>query len=327
MNTPTTPAAASSCLVIDASCDIPESALAHPQLRMLPVAVLLGKNRVYDSREPSATQAFYRVNLMSPSALEARSEPMTVEQMSEFLLEQVALTFDQVLGVFVSSTRSAIHERAKQAMSRVQMNAFPKRVRAKKLAALVMQSTDSLALFAGYGVQVMSLLDALAEGLDWAALQERQALSAAQTYCYVAPGDVSYILKRAKLKGENSVSALAGFAAKALSITPILRAYQGQTEPISRKRGASNAREAIVELARNGLEQGIVTSRHLCFSYSGDLASIEAMPSYQQVQQLAQQQGIAVHLALMSTTGAVNVGPDTLTVGMLAKPHEAADIV
>lgn len=51
------------------------------------------------------------------------------------------------------------------------------------------------------------------------------------------------------------------------------------------------------------------------------------MASYQAVQAQAQAEGIAVHLALMSTTGAVNVGPDTLTVGMLAKPHEAGSLI
>jgi fatty acid-binding protein DegV len=317
----------STCLVVDASCDLPASALTHPQLRLLPVPVVVGKHRLLDSRDPAATQSFYNINLVSPSALEGRSEPLSVEEMTEFLLAQTALDFDQVLGIFVASTRSAIYERAKQAMSRVQMNAFPKRVRAKKLAQLQMLSTDSLALFGGYGAQAMELLDTIAQGLDWTALQERQRQAAAQTYAYVAPGDVSYILKRAKLKGENSVSALAGFAAKALSITPILRAHQGQTEPIARKRGAGNAREVLVELARACLEQQLVTSRHLCFSYSGDLAQITAMDSFTQIQQLAQQQGIAVHLTLMSTTGAVNVGPDTLTVGMLAKPHEAANLL
>jgi fatty acid-binding protein DegV len=318
---------ASACIVIDASCDVPESVLAHPQLRLLPVPVLVGKHRLLDSRNVEATQAFYRVNLVSPSALEGRSEPLSIEEMAEFMLNQIALDFDQVLGIFVSSTRSAIHERAKQAMGRVQMNAFAKRIRAKKMQALEMHSADSLALFAGYGVQAMTMLDAIAEGLDWAALRERHQQIVPHTYSYVAPGDVSYILKRAKLKGENSVGAIAGFAAKTLSITPILRAYQGQTEPIARKRGAGNAREVLMELTRICLDKQFVTSRHLCFSYSGDVAQIAAMPSYQQVQQIAQQQGIAVHLALMSTTGAVNVGPDTLTVGMLAKPHEAAGLL
>ncbi len=315
------------CLMVDASCDIPPSVLTHPQLRLLPVPVLVGKHRLLDSRQPQETQAFYSVNLISPLALEARSEPLSVEEMSEFMLAQVAAEFDQVLGVFVSSTRSAIFERAKQAMARVQMTAFAKRVSLKKLNSLAMASTDSLSLFAGYGVQAMQLLDAIAQGDDLATLQTKQKTMAAQTYAYVAPGDVSFILKRAKAKGENSVGAIAGFAAKALSITPILRAFQGQTEPISRKRGAGLARETLVELVRTCLDKNLVTSQHLCFSYSGDLATIEAMSSYQALQARAQAQNIQVHLALMSTTGAVNVGPDTLTVGMLAKPHEAGSLI
>jgi fatty acid-binding protein DegV len=196
------------CLLVDASCDIPAAALSHPQLRLLPVPVVVGKHQLLDSRNPGATQAFYRVNLASPSALEARSEPLSVEEMSEFMLTHLTLEFDQVMGVFVSSTRSVIFERAKQAMGRVQMNAFAKRVRLKKLISLEMASTDSQSLFGGYGVQAMELLDAFAQGDDLATLQTKQKAMAAQTYAYVAPGDVTYILKRAKAKGENSVGRL-----------------------------------------------------------------------------------------------------------------------
>jgi fatty acid-binding protein DegV len=97
------------CLLIDASCDLPAEALAHPQVRLLPVMVQIGNLRVQDKRDAQATQDFYRVNLSSPSALDAGSEPLSVDEMSQFMLDKVALEFDQVLGVFVSSTRSPIY--------------------------------------------------------------------------------------------------------------------------------------------------------------------------------------------------------------------------
>jgi fatty acid-binding protein DegV len=148
-----------------------------------------------------------------------------------------------------------------------------------------------------------------------------------QTYVYLVPGDVSYILKRAKAKGENSVSMIAGLAAKTLAITPVIRGHLGQTEPIARKRGAGNARELVIELARTCLDQGLVLSKHICFSYSGNLADVQAMPSYESLAAKARLQGIQVHLGLMSMTGSVNVGPNTLCLGMLAKPHDATTLI
>jgi fatty acid-binding protein DegV len=148
-----------------------------------------------------------------------------------------------------------------------------------------------------------------------------------QTYVYLVPGDVSYILQRAKAKGENSVGMIAGLAAKTLAITPVIRGYLGETEPIARKRGADNAREMLIELARTCLNESLVLSKHICFSYSGDLTDVQSMASFQALVSQASLQGIDVHLSLMSMTGSVNVGPNTLSLGMLAKPHDAATLI
>lgn len=320
----------STCLLIDASCDLPDAALKHPQVRLMPVAVVVGQTRVLDDRAVQKTLDFYRLNLRSPDAMDARSEPLSIDEMTRFMMEHTALDFDRVLGVFVAASRSPIKECAQAAMDRVKMNAFTKRIKAKRMVALEQASTDSTALFAGYGVQAMCLLDAVSHagsGLSMETLVQLQRQYAEQTYMYVVPGDVSYILKRAKAKGENSVGMIAGLAAKTLSITPIIRGHKGQTEPIARKRGADNARELLVDLAGKFIEQGQVMSKHLCFSYSGELTEVQRMPSYQSLVQLASAKGIAVHLSLMSMTAAVNVGSNSLSLGLLAKPHDAASLV
>ncbi len=318
------------CLLIDASCDVPPEVLAHPQVRLLPVTVTVGNTKFKDDRAVQATLDFYQLNLNSPSVMDAGSEPLSAEEMAAFMLAHTAVAFDRVLGVFVSSTRSPMYERAKIAMERVKMSAFPKRVREKKMVALEQQASDSLALFAGYGVQAMCLLDAIDQAnspLAMTELAELQRLYQEQTYVYLAPGDVSFILKRAKAKGEKSVGMVAGFAAKTLSITPIIQGHKGQTGPVARKRGAGNARELVIDFARTCVAQKLVVSKHLCLSYSGQLADVQGMPSFQALQSDAQAQGIAVHLCLMSMTGSVNVGPNTLALGLMAKPHDASELI
>jgi fatty acid-binding protein DegV len=321
---------AATCLLIDASCDVPPEVLQHPQVRLLPVTVSVGATRFKDERATQATLDFYQLNLNSSAVMDAGSEPLSVDEMAAFMLNHTAVAFDRVLGVFVSSTRSTIYERAQAAMERVKMSAFPKRVREKKMVALEQQACDSLALFTGYGVQAMCLLDAVDSAQSAVPLVnmiELQRQYRELTYAYVAPGDVSYILKRAKAKGEKSVGLVAGFAAKTLSITPIIRGHKGQTEPIARKRGAGNARDLLIDFARTCIAQKLVIGKHICFSYSGELADVQSIPSFQALQSDAQAQDIAVHLSLMSMTGSVNVGPNTLTLGLLANPHDAAQLI
>lgn len=192
-----------------------------------------------------------------------------------------------------------------------------------------MRACDSLALFTGYGVQAMTLLDEIDAQAETTLsdLLAMQARLREQTYTYMVPGDVSYILKRAKAKGEKSVGMIAGLAAKTLSITPVIRGHMGQTEPIARKRGADNAREQAIELASKFLDRKLVLSKHICFSYSGDLNEVSKMPSFQSLLAQAKLQGIQVHLGLMSATGAVNVEPNSLSFGLLAAPHDATQML
>ncbi len=315
------------CLVADASCDVPESALLHPQLRVLPVNVFVDDKRIFDQRGVKETQRFYRECLNSPSATSGRSEPMTVDEMVAAFSSQLATQFDQMLGVFVASSRSAIFQRAKSAVSRARIESFALRARAGKLQALQADCVDSQAFFAGYGAQVMDLLDLVDKGAGIGEVIARQRVTVPLTYAYMAPGNVGYILERAALKGEKSVSALAGLAAKALSITPILAGHMGVTAPVGRKLGKIKAREAVIEMGLRMIKKGLLLSQHMCFSYSGELADIQNMDTFDYLQQYGKENGVHVHLVGMSMTGSVNVGPEALVMGVLAKPHQVDDLL
>lgn len=309
------------CLIVDASCDLPYEMGQHPQVRTLPVPVVVGNEVLRDRREPEAIASFYRNQLSLPAAANSHSEPPDVNSMIEAFNRVVAPSFDQAFGIFVSSSRSPIYSRAKTAMSRARIESFP-RLKAGKTQPIAMGCADSKALFAGYAVQVMDLLDHLQAGADLQALAERQKITVPQTYAYMAPGNVEYILRRASLKGEESVSGLAAFAAKQLSITPIIRGYMGETAPVARKFGRAKAQQALFTFVSNLMRREMLCSQHVCFSYSGELEDIANQPAYREIVSIADRRDIRVHLTQMSITGSVNVGPGALVLGVVANDHD-----
>ncbi len=314
------------CLVADVSCDLPEQYLSHPQLRLLPTHVFTGKQRFLDTRHTAATQEFYAVNLASPDAVEGRSEPMTAEEMLAAFNEHLALNFDSALGIFVASSRSSIYVRAKQALAKARISAYSARAKAGKFSTLQADCLDSQSLFAAYAAQVLDLLDHVEQGKGLMAVIERQQAIVKNTYGYFAPGDVAYILRRAAFKGEKSVSAMAGFLAKSLSVIPIIQGHMGKTAPVAKKLGKVKARDALLGMAIRCIERRMLLSRHVCLSYSGKLTDISSMASYKLLLETAQRANVKVHLAQMSMTGSVNVGPDGLCLGLVAKQHEAKDL-
>lgn len=259
------------CLVVDASCDVPLTLLAHPQVKILPVRVVVGDKTYLDRRQQSAISAFYAESLSSVYAVSGRSEPLSDDEMTNAFSDQIALQFDEAIGVFVSSTRSAIYTKAKGALSKSRVTSFHQRLQAGIKTPLSVACLDSLALFAGYAAQALDLVDLMNSGGRYEQVLARQALMAHKTYAYMAPGDVSYILERASLKGEKSVSALAGFAAKSLGIIPVIRGYRGETAPVARKFGKVKAQTALIQMATALVTRKLLLAPHICFSYSGDL--------------------------------------------------------
>jgi fatty acid-binding protein DegV len=314
------------CLIVDASCDLPYETLAHPQVRTLPVPVVVGGDNILDRREVDVINTFYKTALSQPEAAGGYSEPPAVNDMIEAFNRVVAPQFDHAFGVFVSGSRSPIYSRAKTAMQRARVESYPPRLKAGKSTPIAMDCADSKALFAGYAVQVMDLLDELAAGASLTTLAARQAFTVDHTYAYMVPGNVEYILRRASLKGEESVSGLAAFAAKQFSITPIIRGFKGDTEPVARKFGRAKAQQALFTFAQNMMRREKLLASHLCFSYSGDLSDITSQAGYQELLGVAERRGIRVHLTHMSITGSVNVGPGALVVGFIAKEHDLASM-
>jgi DegV family protein with EDD domain len=309
------------CLVADASCDLPAAALSHPQFRLLPVRVQVGGQAEMDRRDADKLGNFYDTALTSPDASGGRSEPLSVDEMLGMFKHHIAHNFDECLGVFVSSSRSAIFNRAKLAVGRARIESYAQRLRLGRNRPLQMDCVDSQALFAGYAAQVLDLLSLVDKGADIAQVIQRQQQTVAHTHAYMVPGNVSYILERASKKGEKSVGALAAFAAKALHITPIIHAHKGETLPVARALGNAKATGQLIKLGQSLIEQRKLLSPHLCWSYSGALREVSDLPEYQQLKVSAAKYGVAVHLEPMSMTGAINVGPQALVMGAIAKPH------
>lgn len=312
------------CLVIDASCDIPASFNSTSCLRILPVHIEVAGKKTLDTRDPAQTLAFYADCLHDSQATTGKSEPLTEDQMIDSLKRVVATNFDEALGVFVSSQRSPIYQRAKRAATRARFETLNERLAVGKTGPLSADCVDSMVLFAGYGAQVLDLLDLATKGASLSQVLARQTVIAPQTYAYMVPGDVDFMLKRAALKGEKSVSALAGFAAKALAIRPIVRGHRNQTESVGRKLGLGKARDAMLQRVMRLIDESALLTKHVALSYSGALSDVRDMASYKALLQCADKAGIKVHLAQMSMTGAINVGPQSLTIGFVAKEHSFA---
>lgn len=309
-------------IVIDSAAEVPAAVLSNPHVRMLPVPIRVQDRLYLDERKPEVSRAFNSHLLDLKTAELARSQPPGEPEIRKFLLDHISTDFDHVFGLFVMSSRSPIYRSAFEAASRVITDSMPVRMRAGIKGPLLVECYDSQNLFSGYGVQVLEALRAFEAEPVVANIRSHMQELSRSSYGYLAPGNLDYLLVRARARGDNSVGLIGQTAAKLLGILPILRGFQGRTEAVAKVRGGEAARQHVLNLARRELGRGLLAP-YVALSYSGETTDIEAMPEYRALLKEAQAREVTVTLQEMSPTNSVNTGAQALSVGLIAQPHAA----
>ena len=125
---------------------------------MLPVGIQIDAQIFSDQRNPSLTRDFTERFLDVRSAEVPRSVPPGSAAIGSFIKERIALDFDHVFGLFVTSTRSPIFRTAFDTASKAINETMPLRRQAGIKGPPQVECHDSLNMFTGYGAQVMEAL-------------------------------------------------------------------------------------------------------------------------------------------------------------------------
>ncbi len=307
-------------LVVDASGSYNANVLAHPALALVPVRLEVDGKAFLDEKNAEFTRSFNRQYLNIRAAEVSRSVSMSEDEIFNFFLSNMSTRFDHVFGMFVMSSRSPLFKQAFAASSRVIAASMPARMKQGLKGPLFVESHDSMNVADGYGVQVQEVLRLIDAGQSAGAVRQRMAAMTKEAYTYVAPSQLDFIATRAKARGDKSAGTMTVLAAKMLGLIPVMMAAGGETKAVAKVRGVDKAREHVLGLARRELAKGLLAP-FISASFSGDIALVEALPAWRALAREAQAAAVALTLTEMSPAAAINLGPDSLCVGFLAKPH------
>jgi fatty acid-binding protein DegV len=309
-------------IIVDASADIPQSLRAHPQLRILPVLIQLKDELIKDKRDAAQAREFNRTHLNITNADYAKSVPYSEADISDFFMRQVACDFDHAFGIFVTGTRSPIYKNAFAASTRVIQDSVSVRNDAGIKGPLYVECYDSGSMFSGFGALVMEMLRTLSINGSQTGIRARLEEVTKRTYCYAVPDDIDFVMRRARAKGEDSVTKLEASIGKLFNQRRIVRAHRGQTESVGRATGFENACGHVLGLALAQLERGLAAPV-MSISFAGDIKEVESWSSFGTLKRRAQELGVELGLCEMSPANSVNIGARAFSVGFIADSHEA----
>ncbi|WP_283151081.1 DegV family protein [Silvimonas soli] len=308
-------------IVTDSCCDLPRSFLDEHGIVILPITIHGSDGQTFlDSRDPQATQAFYRDRLTG-GATGFESSPFSTDEIRKLFLDKLVVEFDYVFCLTVMSSRSRIHEYATQASLSILNSYKPIRESAGVTGPFSLRVFDSNNLFTGQGLMVAEVARmAAAESSTLEIIRHIERLQKT-TQAFLIPENLGQLRTQARRKGDKSVGLMSYMMGSALDIKPVVRGFQGDTQPVGRVRGFEAGVQKLFDLAVTHIESGL-DAPTICVSYGGDPARVAALPGFSRLEKVARQHEVRVLVCEMSLTAGVNIGTGGVSVAF-ASPREA----
>ena len=304
-------------LVVDAACDMPTEWLAQNNIAVLPIKASVDDWELLDTHNEFDTMEFFRKDLASRGA-SATTTPLSPVETREFIQSNLADNIDYVLQVTIAAGRSKIYMNSLSAMHA--LTAAHNRVRRGmgNRAPFKTWVIDSETGFTGQGVMAFEANRKLNAGMSTPDVAAHLEQLRHQVHAFMVPKDLFYLYKRAREKGDDSLSWLSYNVARALDIKPIVHAHGGITEPVLKVRGHFEALERVMTLARNHVRRGL-TAPVVCVSYAGNLEDIRTSTAFRDLRDACKWHKVQLILSTMSMTGGLNVGADAFAIGFACK--------
>ena len=304
-------------LVVDASCDLPDSVLETNGIAILPSKLDLDGRSWLDERDPEQTMMLYR-RFIGDRAVEARSSACSAGEICDIFLRDLVLDFDRVLVVTAGAEFSDMFARATEASYAILQRYRERRLEEGQGGGFSLRVLDSGSICAGEAAllcRALQLLENRQGGFE--TVRRTLRLEVARTTCLLVPGDPWY-LRRRGIDGRGRGIGRADHALAIMSdIKPVTEVRGGRRRIVARARGFRSACTAALERAAGAIQQGLGGGA-VTLSFGGDPRVIREMAAYQALESRAATARLDLHFAVMSATMGARLGPGALSVAWIA---------
>lgn len=302
-------------LVVDSACDLPTSFIRKHNIKVLPINIKVNGTLYIDDKNEGRLKAFYDKNLLTTKN-QAETAPYNPDQILDFILTNLATSYDYVIIQTAASDNSEIYNNTMEASHEVASKYPQIRKIAKRPGKFGLRVFDTGAVFCGQALICMYTVDLIKNGISKGQLQIKMRDIKPLVWCYAVPKDVGYVRHRATKRGAKSVSALGAFIGKTLDINPIVCLRDNSNHVSAKIRGRQNAIDRLFEYACTCITDGSIIHPYIAVSYAGKLTDLEEMESFRQLQSTAIANKVRLLHTVMNLSGGLLLGPDTVCLAI-----------
>ncbi len=292
----------STCLIVDAACDLPESILSKYKVKVIPVGIKVGDSVIYDKKDTQQMETFYVTK-----ALERGEDVDTCVPEDELInnvysaVEQQG--YDYGLGQIITRRRSKTFE-AVDGVAKARHDTT------KTSYGVI----DSKTLFAGQGALAAYSLALMNKGVSGTKLRRATEAMSKNVSAFCVIRDPAYLRERARRKGDNTTGAFTALLGKALNICPIAMFEDGESYVVAKKSGFAKSVNLLCANLIPQIEKQLL-SPFVVISYAGNVSEIENFDGVKKLKAVVEAKKGKVLPCVMSLAGGVNLGPGSLAVG------------
>jgi DegV family protein with EDD domain len=303
-------------VVVDASCDLPRSYLESHGIHVLPNVLSFGKKRFEDARDPEATMNLFR-RLIADKSVEVTSQACGVDQIRDLFLEEVVADYDRVLVVSACARRSEVFKNATEASYAILQSYRELRNEAGQSGSFALRVLDSATLCAGHAlVACRAVTEASTGAVPFEKLRTSLKYEAGRVRTLLVPNDLFYVRHRG-LGGPGDMLGGSDYALGRMArLRPVIEVSGGESRVAGRGRGFESAASVALDQAREAVRRGL-GAPVVTLSFGGDPRLVRDLHAYQDLEAQAASQRVELHLAVMSATMGVRLGPGALSVAWM----------
>lgn len=304
-------------MVIDTTCDLPDTYVQQYQLQVLPSKLILNGQAYSDTRNTDLILAFFRQHTASPN-LKVAIEPCPAETIAKLLLDRWVIEYDRAILISLSQTLSHTFQNATEASFTILRGYREKRRLAGLQTPFHLNVLDSKTAFAGEAILVDTAIRLLRDP-DLAFNELRRQIEDFRRYvhCYILPGDLSHA--RNWVGGNNEMRM--AFPESRLDVLlggkSVFRFFDNTIQRVFKGRSFDTALSNLLDHVRKTIELGL-RNPLVSISYAGDLQALRLKPSLIEFERHTRQWGVEVLISTMSATGSASLGPGALSLAYAA---------
>jgi len=312
-------------VIVDSMSNIPEHVLkARANIKQIPLNIQIAGQATLDFFEADRLNQFYSDNpLKSDSKADATSP--TPEQMSVFLVNEVAPFYDYAIFQSTSAALSEVFKSIKACAEMIENDARTVRKMAGNLAPFKLMLSNSGNSSSGQTLLALYTDALINKGMtpETAAGKADQFKKNIKTYSVIS--DLISARTRMKMTGQKTISMTSAVSGQLQKNAPLVSLCNDDFKINHLKISYKDAIKSLFDYAERSLEKGLYLPI-IHVSYAGRIQTLYAMPEFQSLQTKAKEHGVKVISGMMSVSACINYSTDSISLGIAPKDMAAEPV-